>query len=52
MTKKLRARVRGPPYQKIVYLKIYSSKFATPKNKQNSRRIKNEKTKKTKKFRD
>lgn len=31
MTKKLQPRVRGPPYQKIVYLKIYSSKFATPK---------------------
>ena len=52
MTKKLRARVRGPPYQKIVYLNIYSAKSAPPKNKQNSRRIKNEKTKKTKKFRD
>ena len=49
MTKKLRARVRGPPYQKKIKIKIYSSKFATPKNKQNSRRIKNEKTKK---FRD
>lgn len=31
MTKKLQPRVRGPPYQKMINLKIYSSKIATLK---------------------